>query len=106
MWNLGRGSDGKRRRKSGFAPTQGEAVTLLKQLAGREVNGQLLTTSTPTVARYLEDWYATNTDAWTPSTRRGYRDAIDRFLVPAFGSLRLPTAADDALLRLKKMRAI
>jgi integrase len=87
--NLGRGIDGKRRRKSAFAQTQGEAVKRLKKLAGREADGQLLTTSTPTVARYLEEWYATNSDTWRPSTRRGYRYAIDGFLVPAFGPLRL-----------------
>ena len=56
--DLGRGPDGKRRRKSAFAPTQGEAVKLLKRLAGRQVDGQLLTTSTPTVSSYLEDWFA------------------------------------------------
>jgi hypothetical protein len=68
---------------------QAEAVKLLKQLNGQQVDGQLLTTSTPTVAGYLEDWFATNSDSWRPSTRRGYRRAIDGFLVPAFGTLRL-----------------
>ncbi len=71
--DLGCGADGKRRRKRAFAPTQGEAVKLLKRLAGRQVDGQLLTTSTPTVASYLEDWFTTNADTWRPSTRRGYR---------------------------------
>jgi integrase len=69
--DLGRGPDGKRRRKSAFASTEGEAVRLLRRLGGRAVDGQLLTTSTPTVARFLEDWYATNSDGWRPSTRRG-----------------------------------
>ena len=69
--DLGRGPDGKRRRKSAFAPTQGKAVKLLKRLAGRQVDGQLLTTSTPTVSSYLEDWFATNTDTWRPSALRG-----------------------------------
>ena len=54
--DLDRGTDGKRRRKSAFADTQAGAVKLLKRLAGRAVDGQLLTTSTPTVAAYLEDW--------------------------------------------------
>jgi integrase len=87
--DLGRGSNGKRRRKSAFAPTQAKAVTLLKRLAGRAVDGHLTATSTPTVSAYLETWYATNVDTWRPSTRRGYRRAIDGFLVPAFGCLRL-----------------
>lgn len=55
----------------------------------RRLDGQLLTTSTPTVSSFLEDWFRTNTDTWRPSTRRGYRRAIDGFLVPAFGPLRL-----------------
>jgi integrase len=72
-----------------YATTHAEAVDLLRREGGRVVNGQLLTTSTPTVASFLEDWFTTNTDAWRPSTRRGYRWAIDGFLVPAFGRLRL-----------------
>ena len=87
--DLGRSLTGKRRRKYAYAATQAEAVEALRRLGGRAVEGQLLATSTPTVARYLEDWFATHSDAWRASTRRGYRGAIDGFLVPAFGTLRL-----------------
>src|SRR4051812_37570290 len=97
--DLGRGADGRRRRKSAFAATQADAVKALKRLAGRAVDGQLLTTSTPTVARYLEDWYATNSDSWRPSTRRGYRRAIDGFLAPSFGALRLEQLTPAAIQR-------
>lgn len=98
-YDIGRGTDGKRRRKSAFASTQAEAVRILRRLGGRAVNGQLLTTTTPTVAAYLEDWFATNTDTWRPSTRRGYRGAIDGFLVPAFGALRLEQLTPAAIQR-------
>jgi len=87
--DLGRGLDGRRRQKSAFADTQADAIAALKRLHARTSAGQVLDTSSPTVARYLEDWYKTNSDAWRPSTRRGYRSAIDRYLVPAFGALRL-----------------
>lgn len=87
--DLGRGPNGQRRRKTAYADTQAEAVTHLKRLAGRAADGRLVATSTPTVSRFLEDWFATNSDGWRASTRRGYRAAIDRFLVPAFGALRL-----------------
>lgn len=97
--DLGRGPDGKRRRKSAFAPTQGAAVKLLKKLAGRAVDGHLLTTSTPTVAQFLEDWFTTNKDTWRASTRRGYRGAIDLYLVPAFGTLRLEQLAPQSIQR-------
>jgi integrase len=86
---LGRGPDGRRRRKYAYAATQGDAVRLLKGLSGRAVGGTLLTTSTPTVAKFLEDWFAANSDRWRWTTRRGYRGAIDSHLKPVFGSLRL-----------------
>jgi integrase len=87
--DLGRGLDGKRRSKSAFTATQAEAIQALRKLGGRAVEGQLLTTSTPTVARFLEDWFALHSDSWRPNTRRNYRIAIDRYLVKAFGPLRL-----------------
>ena len=61
----------------------------LRKLGGRAIDGQLQTTSTPTVARYLEDWFALHVDEWRPSTRRGYRAAIDLYPVKAFGPVRL-----------------
>ena len=87
--DLGRSLTGSRRRKYAYAATQSEAVDLLRRLGGRSVNGQLLTTRSPTVAQYLEDWYAVKSDEWRPSTCRSYRGAIDRYLTPAFGPLRL-----------------
>lgn len=97
--DLGRGIDGKRRRKFAYAATQGEAIKQLKRLAGRAVDGQLLATSTPTVARYLEDWFTTNADSWRASTKRGYRSAIDLYLVKAFGQLRLEQLSPIAVQR-------
>lgn len=87
--DLGRGATGKRQRKSVFATTHAEAVQLLRKHGGRAVGGQLLTTSTPTVSQYLNEWFAANQNAWRPSTSRSYRLAIYRYLVPAFGALRL-----------------
>src|SRR3954468_15644689 len=83
--DLGGGTNGKARRKTAYAATQAGAVRAMKRLAGRAVDGQLLATSTPTVANYLDEWFRTNTDEWRPSTRRCYRAAIDAFLTPAFG---------------------
>jgi integrase len=99
MIELGRGLNGERRRKYAYAATQAEAVEQLRRLGGRAVVGQLLATSTPSVSTFLEDWFATNRDAWRPSTRRGYRGAIDRFLVPAFGPLRLEQLSPAAVQR-------
>jgi hypothetical protein len=74
---LGRGPEGKRRRKSTFLHTEADAITTLKKLHARMVCGHVLATSTPTVAKFLEDWFATNNDTWQPSTRRSYRGSID-----------------------------
>lgn len=87
--DLGRGSNGKRRRKSAFAATQTEAVEILRRLGGRAVDGLLRTTATPTVGRFLDTWFDAMSDEWRPSTQRSYRGAIDGFLKPAFGTLRL-----------------
>lgn len=87
--DLGRGIDGKRRRKFAYVATQAEAVKKLRKLGGRAADGQLLTTSTPAVKTYLEDWFTTFEDDWRPSTRRSYRGCIDGHLVPVFGTLRL-----------------
>jgi integrase len=97
--DVGRGVNGRRQRKCAYAATQGDAVEQLRKLGGRAVNGQLLTTTTPTVATFLDDWFTANSDDWKPSTQRSYRGAIDGFLVPAFGPLRLESLTPLAVQR-------
>lgn len=97
--DLGRGADGRRRRKCVYADTQADAVSLLRKFGGRAEQGQLLATSTPTVASFLEDWFAANSDNWRPSTRRGYRGAVDLYLVKAFGALRLEQLTPQVVQR-------
>ena len=87
--NLGRGDNGKRKTKSVYTDTEREAVSELKRLNGLEQRGQLVATGSPLVRTYLNDWYDTNCDDWRPKTAESYRQAIDRFLIPAFGSLKL-----------------
>lgn len=86
---LGRGSDGRRQRKTIYGHSESDVVREMKKVNGRAVNGLVRTTSTPTVSTFLDLWFDTKCDEWRPSTRRGYRAAIDRFLTPAFGPLRL-----------------
>jgi len=87
--DLGRGLDGRRQRKYIYTDTERDAISELKKLHARTVGGHVLTSTTPTVGAYLDAWFAANEDGWKPSTRRSYRDAIDRYLVPAFGPVRL-----------------
>lgn len=86
---LGRDLRGRVRRKFAYASTQAEATDLLRRLGGRAADGLLVATSTPTVAQYLNEWLTDHSDQLRPSTRRSYRHAIDAFLVPAFGTVRL-----------------
>ncbi len=51
--DLGRGVDGKRQRKYVYAATQADAIDKLRRLGARALDGQLLTTTTPTVADFL-----------------------------------------------------
>jgi integrase len=87
--DLGRGIDGRRTYKAVYGATQADVVQALRKVGGQAANGFLLTTGSPTVAEHLEEWFTTNRDDWRASTRRGYRGAIDRFLTPAFGPMRL-----------------
>ena len=97
--DLGRGLDGKRRQKSVFGATEADAIAELKKLHGRSAAGHVLNSTTPTVAAYLTDWFSLNQDIWRPSTRRGYQSAIDRYLVPAFGPLRVEQLSPIAVQR-------
>src|SRR5690349_9318851 len=74
--DLGRGEDGRRRRKTVYAATREGVAKKLNVLLGRASNGELLTTTTPTIKVWLGEWYDTHKDDWRPSTRRIYRVAI------------------------------
>jgi len=87
--DMGRSETGQRLRKVVYGATRAEAGHKLNALLGRSVSGELLTTSTPTVASWLKDWYATHREDWRPSTQRVYRIAVDQWLVPALGTVRL-----------------
>jgi integrase len=87
--DLGRGTDGRRQRKTVYGATRQAVADQLNRELGRAASGELLTTSTPRLSAWLTDWFATHQDEWRPSTRRVYRCAIDRWIVPALGPLTL-----------------
>lgn len=87
--DLGRGDAGRRRRKVVYGATRQAVSTELNRLLGRASTGELLTTSTPTLKSWLDDWFATHRDEWRTGTQRVYRVAIDRWIVPSLGSLLL-----------------
>jgi integrase len=87
--DLGRDPDGRRQRKTVYGATRQAVAEKLNQDLGRSSTGELLTTSTPRLSAWLEDWHATHRDEWRPSTRRAYRYAIDHWIVPMLGILTL-----------------
>lgn len=87
--DMGRGPAGTRQRKTVYGATRKDVASDLNRLLGRAESGELLVTSTPTVASWLNDWYRAHQDLWRPATRRTYRIAIDDWLVPHLGPLRL-----------------
>ncbi len=87
--DLGRDENGRRLRKFAYGATREAAGKKLNALLGRSVGGELLTSSTPTVKSWLNDWYKTHLDDWRPSTQRVYKLAIDQWIVPSLGTVRL-----------------
>jgi integrase len=97
--DLGRGEDGRRRRKVVYGATREAVSTALNKLLGRQADGEPLTTSTPTVRRWLDSWYATHQDEWRPLTQQLYRRAITDWISPALGALRLEKATPAVIQR-------
>jgi integrase len=97
--DLGRAEDGRRLRKTVYGATRQEVANQLNPLLGRATTGELLTTSTPTLKTWLEEWFTTHADEWRPSTRRAYRVAIDRWIGPTLASVRLEKLKPDTLQR-------
>jgi integrase len=82
--NLGRGLDGKRKRKMLYGATQSAVVAKMNKL-GRRASSS----STPTVKKYLNEWYEAHESDWTPNTQESYRNAIDLHLIPGLGNVKL-----------------
>jgi integrase len=87
--DMGRGPDGRRQRKTVYGATREDVAKKLNIQLGRASTGELLTTGTPTLKSWLNDWFKTHQDDWRPATQRAYRVAIDQWIVPTLGPLRL-----------------
>lgn len=97
------GPDGKRHRRKRLARTKTEAKELLKTLQ-REAAAGLMGSGRTSVAAFLDDWYKNILPSRnvTFATRENYHSAIENYLKPALGRIRLDKlTADhvDAMLR-------
>ena len=89
--DLGRGPDGRRRQmQRSIKGRKRDAEALLAKLLHERDTGIDIRPERQTVAQFLRRWlrdYATSNVS--PKTLRGYKDTIERHLIPAFGSLAL-----------------
>jgi integrase len=99
------------RQKSVYAKTEREAQELLRKAMTRVDSGVRVKVHKHTVATYLKQWLDTSvTQRCRPSTLASYQDTVDRYIVPAIGSISLSRLkADDVramLARLAKMPSL
>ncbi len=86
---LPRGADGKRRQvKIGGFPSEREARDALAEAKKMARTGTSIEHARQLVGEYLEQWLAGKV-ALRDTTRRSYRHAIDLYLAPGLGHLRL-----------------
>jgi integrase len=87
--DIGRGANGKRRRRTVYGETREAAATKLNADLGEAADGLLWTTTTPTLEALLNDWFSTNQHKWRESTRYVYRYSIDKWSIPGLGTYRI-----------------
>ncbi len=81
---------GRRRRKTVYGRTQKEVRDKLRALQRTVDAGSLPPPANLTVARYLEDWLVRFLPGTvSPRTEVIYRNAIDRYVLPTVGSVKL-----------------
>lgn len=87
--DLGRDEQGRRQYKAVYGSTRQDVASKLNEQLGLAEKGELLVTTTPTVTTWLESWFTTHKDDWAAGTQRVYRCAVDQWIAPALGSVRL-----------------
>ena len=84
-FDLGRGPDGKRDRKSIYGATEREVVVEMQRLHGHAADGDTPLASSPTIGSYARSWLALRDDL-AAATRRSYDYSIERVLIPGLGA--------------------
>jgi integrase len=83
-------TDGKRRQKRVYSKDRGTALAKLRELRAQIDAGQIPTTSTTTVAKWLDHWLETIAKPdIRPMTYRSYEQVIRLYIAPHIGSKRL-----------------
>ncbi len=81
--------DGKRKRKSFYGKTRAEVAALLTAAHHDQTQGITPTDGRLTVTAYLDRWLTDKVQpSVSPSTYRSYKDATEKYIVPAIGRIR------------------
>jgi integrase len=74
-----------------------EALLVQAELRSKQVRGLRVTPAATTFAELAEQWFEIGKARWRRSTQNGYRIALDRHLLPAFGPMLLAAITPDAV---------
>ena len=85
---IDRSEDGRRQRNTVYGDSVRRRAET-QRLVGPVLRRRAADDETPTLKAWLNDWFKTHQDEWRASTRRVYRTAIDFWLAPALGPVRL-----------------
>jgi integrase len=86
--SLGHGPDGRRRRKSVYAPTREEALAQLRDLQGEDLT-TAADLSRETLGEYLDRWLAARKPTLALNTYACYANVVEHHLKPELGAVRM-----------------
>jgi integrase len=76
-----------------------EALLVQADLRGKLARGLRASPDATTFSELAEEWFATGSLRWRPSTRTSYRIALDTHLLPRFGTRTLAAITPDDVAR-------
>ena len=85
-----------------YMPVEGgeqEAIAKQAELRGKACRGEGVVPSKATFSEVAEQWYESKRKL-RPWTRKSYRDALDRILIPRFGSMKLAAITPELVASL------
>ncbi len=86
---VGHSSAGKRLRKTVYGPTKRDVTEQLTRLQNQKLDGQLIAREKLTVADLCNRWLDHWTQNLTETSRKRYRDIVERFIKPRIGNVGL-----------------
>jgi integrase len=87
--SLGYDGEGKRVRKTVYAPGKGEVAEKLRAVQAEHDAGRLVDAEEMTTGEYLRQWLVVAKDQTGAATFNGYRILAEKYLIPALGRIKL-----------------